>query len=266
MLKFYWQRFVRHHYRRIGGGILCLILSSLAGLAAPLIIKMFIDRALARHDLKILAFIAYAIVAIYALRAVFAWAYSLLMSRLGNTTIMELRSEMYQRLNKLRFSYFIDRPAGTAISLFVDDLILLQQVMVNAIPDLIVETLSLAAIFSIMIVLNWRLALITIFILPSTILLIQNFNRRIVRLAERIDLSQKSVVSLLQQSIASIREVQSYNREEYEYQRFNREIQRVTGSLTGIQYLKAAFIPLVEFMAAIGLTIVVWWGGREVVF
>ena len=151
------------------------------------------------------------------------------------------------------------------MSLFTNDLLLIQQAVTLGIPDIVVESINVIAIMMIMIYFDWQLALVTFATLPFIIVAISFFNRKIARLGSLVEHTLAKMTSIVQQSLLSVMVVQSYVREEYEYKKFSEQIQEAAENLLKVQRMNAIFIPLVEFLAAIGLTIIIWYGGREVI-
>ena len=265
MLALYWHKFIVPYYPLVIIAVFCFIIASVAGLSAPIVIKLLIDGALAKGDLQYLHLITAGIVVLYFIRGVFFYIYSYTMAKAGNAMLSAMRQVMFSRLQSLDYAYFINTPTGEVISLFTNDLWLIQQAVSMGIPDLIVETITLLVIMLIMIYFNWELALVTFATLPFIILAIAYFNKKIAHLGMMVEHSLAKVTGILQQSLLSVMIVQSYVREDYEYEKFSAKIYQATGDFLKIQRLNAILIPLVEFLAAIGLTIIIWFGGREVI-
>ncbi|SMC82324.1 ABC transporter ATP-binding protein [Sporomusa malonica] len=265
MLTFYWRKFIVPHWLPALTAVVSFIVASAAGLAAPLVVKLLIDDALSGANLAFLHFITAGIVLLYLIRGLFSYFYGYIMAKAGNKMLARLREDMFSKLQSLDYAYFMKTPSGDLISLFTNDLLFIQQAVTVGIPDVIVESLNLLAIMAIMIYFDWELAMVTFATLPFIIVAISFFNNKIGRLGALVEHTLAKVTSIVQQSLVSVMVVQSYVREDYEYQKFSDKIQQAAGDLLKAQRLSAILMPLVEFLAAIGLTIIVWYGGREVI-
>ena len=265
MLALYWRNFVVLYWPLVVTAIICFIIASAAGLAAPLIIKLLIDDALAGHDPYYLNLIVTGIVVLYLIRGMFSYLYGYAMAKAGAKMVARVRQDMFARVQFLDYAYFINTPTGEIISLFTNDLLLIQQAVAIAVPDMVVESLNLLIIMLIMIYFDWKLALVTFVTLPFIILAIIAFNKKIASLGALVEHTLAKVTGLLSQSLLSVMVMQSYVREDYEYRKFQDQIHQAARDLLRIQRLNAILIPLVEFLAAIGLTIIIWYGGREVI-
>ncbi|WP_378953831.1 ABC transporter ATP-binding protein [Pelosinus sp. sgz500959] len=265
MFKLYWQKFILPYWPLVLVALVCFIISSVAGLSAPLIIKFLIDNALVHGDTEHLHLIIISIIGLYLLRGIFSYIHGKTIAKAGNKMVAQMRENMFERLQKLDYGYFINTSTGEIISLFTNDLALIQQAVSLAVPDLLVESLNLLAIISIMIYFDWQLSLVTFATLPFIILAISFFNKKIANLGMVVEHTLATVTSILHQSLLSMMVVQSYVREDYECAKFNCSMRRAASDFIKVQRFKALLIALVEFLASIGLTAIIWYGGRQVI-
>ncbi|MBP2663613.1 MAG: putative multidrug export ATP-binding/permease protein [Firmicutes bacterium] len=265
MFSFYWRKFIEPYWLLALTAVMCFIVASLAGLAAPLVVKMLIDDALTGGNITFLHLITAGIMMLYLIRGLFSYFYGYSMAKAANKMLAKLRQDMFSKLQSLDYAYFMKNSSGELISLFTNDLSFIQQAVTVGIPDAIVESLNLLAIVAIMIYFDWELAMVTFATLPFIIIAISFFNNKIGRLGVIVDHTLAKVTAIIQQSLLSVIIVQSYVREDYEYKKFSDKIQQAASDLLKAQRLSAILVALVEFLAAIGLTIIVWYGGREVI-
>jgi ATP-binding cassette, subfamily B, bacterial MsbA len=266
MFKQYWSQFIRPYGPVVVTAVLCFILSSAANLAAPIIIKFLIDGALSSNDFTYLHIITASIVVLYFFRGVFFYFYNYLMARAGNKMIARMRQDMFAILQTHDYAYFLNKSTGDIMSLFTNDLMLIQQAVTVGIPDIVVESINVMAIMIIMVYFDWKLAAVTFATLPFIIIVISFFNRKIACLGMLVEQTLAKMTTIVHQSLLSVMVVQSYVREDYEYKKFSQQIHEVADNLLNVQRMNAIFIPFVEFLAAIGLTIIIWYGGREVIY
>lgn len=265
MFNLYWKLFMFPFWPMVLCALVCFLISNAAGLAAPLIIKMLIDDALLNGDMEYLHLIIGGVVLLYLVRGIFSFIHGYAIAKASNSMVANLRETMYSRLQKLDYAYFINTPAGEIISLFTNDLLLIQQAVSVSLPDLLVESLNLLAIMVIMLYFDWHLAIVTFATMPFIILAISFFNRKIGALGMLVEHTLAKVTSILHQSLLTIVTVQSYVREDYEYKKFSGSIRKAASDFIKVQRLNSILLALVEFLAAIGLTVIIWYGGREVI-
>ena len=265
MLTLYWRNFIVPYRGPLLAAIGCFIIASAAGLTEPIIIKIFTDYALQQQAAYYLHLIIAVILGLYLLRGVFSYAHAQFMARAGNRMVTELRSTMFQQLHSQDYVFFVNTPSGKIISLFTNDLLLIHQAVTQAIPDATVESLTVLATMIIMFYLNWELAMITFITIPFIIFAIASFNQKIDDAGAMLEHNLEKLTSIVQQSFQSVRMIQSYVREDYEYIKFQQQNRETAAECLRLQRLNAIIIPLVEFLVAIGLTVIIWYGGREVI-
>jgi subfamily B ATP-binding cassette protein MsbA len=249
----------------VSAALLCFLISNVAGLSAPLIIKLLIDDALIHANMKALHVIILGVVFLYLLRGIFSFIHGYTIAKASNLMVCNFRQAMYAKLQRLDYAYFVNTPAGEIISLFTNDMLLLQQAVSLSIPDLLVESLNVLAIMVIMVYFDWHLALVTFATLPFIILAIGFFNRKIANLGMLVEHALAKVTTVLHQSLLTVMTVQSYGREEYEYKKFSAHIHKAAKDFIKVQRMNAILLSSVEFLGAIALTIIIWYGGREVI-
>jgi len=265
MFKLYWQKFILPYWPLVLTALVCFIIASVAGLSTPLIIKFLIDDVLVSGDIQSLHFIIAGIIGIYLLRGIFSYIHGHTIAKAGNKMVAQMRVTMFKRLQKLDYAYFINSSTGEIISLFTNDLGLIQQAVSVSVPDVLIESINLMAIILIMIYFDWQLALVTFATLPFIILAIGFFNKKIASLGMLVENTLATVTGILHQALLSIMIVQSYVREDYECEKFNTKMRHAAADFIKVQRFKALLIALVEFLASIGMTAIIWYGGKEVI-
>lgn len=163
---------------------------------------------------------------LYLLRGGFSYLSNYVFAKDGNKIIAELRNSMFSKLQKADYSYFINTASGDIIALFTNDLWSIYQTVSLGLPEIIVESLNLLAITAIMLYFNWRLAIITFITVPFIILAIVCFNKQIGRLGMMAENTMSKAIGMLHQSLISVRIVQSYVREDYEYKQFTEKVNK----------------------------------------
>lgn len=134
MFKLYWQKFILPYWPLISVALVCYVIASAAGLSAPLIIKFLIDDALCAVMFSIYILLLQVLL-LYTYYAVFFFLYSWANNQqVGNRMVEQVRSTMFQRLQKLDYAYFINTPTGEIISLFTNDLLLIQKAVSVSVP------------------------------------------------------------------------------------------------------------------------------------
>ncbi|WP_371363101.1 Putative multidrug export ATP-binding/permease protein [Sporomusa rhizae] len=257
--------YIRPYMPRLSLAIVCILVASAANLYVPWIIKDVIDGVLASKDMAMLNKIAAGIVIIYLVRGVFFYGQTYLMSYIGQKVIIDIREAVYRHLQRLSLSYYEKRQTGAIMSHITNDVAALQNALVESVIELVTESTVLIGSMGTMFYLHWKLSLLTFIALPLVAQAINIFGKRL-RIASRIMQERAAdITSVLQETISAVRVIKSFVREDYEIERFNKENYSNFRAQMKTAQLMATLTPVIEFLAAIGITVIIWYGGREVI-
>ncbi len=257
--------YIRPYIPRLSLAIVCILVASAANLYVPWIIKDVIDGVLASKDMAMLNKIATGIVIIYLVRGVFFYGQTYLMSYIGQKVIIDIREAVYRHLQRLSLSYYEKRQTGAIMSHITNDVAALQNALVESVIELVTESTVLIGSMGTMFYLHWKLSLLTFIALPLVAQAINIFGKRL-RVASRIMQERAAdITSVLQETISAVRVIKSFVREDYEIERFNKENYSNFRAQMKTAQLMATLTPVIEFLAAIGITVIIWYGGREVI-
>ncbi len=244
---------------------MCTIIAALCSLYVPWLVRDMIDTVLAGKDEQSLHFICISILWVFGIRLFFFYNQSYLMAYAGQNVIADLRADVFRHFQQLSLSFYEKRKTGEIMSYITNDVSALQTVLVENIIEMITESFVLFISIGAMIYLDWKLTLFTFSTFPVVVLVIDFFGRKIKRSGAQIQERFADITSVLQETITSARVIKSFVRENYEMKRF--EQKNVHNLQAGIKNSKelAALTPTIEFIAALGVTAIMWFGGREVI-
>ncbi|MDR3561819.1 MAG: ABC transporter ATP-binding protein [Negativicutes bacterium] len=257
--------YVKPYIFRVSVAIVCILFASAANLYVPWIIKDVIDDVLATKDMGMLNIIAVGIVVVFLLRGIFFYGQTYLMSYVGQRVIIDIRAAIFRHLQRLSLSYFETRRTGAIMSYITNDVTLLQVALAQSVIDMFTEGMILIGSIGAMFYIHWKLTLLTLVTLPLVAQTINVFGKK-MRTAGRI-LQERAadITAVLQESILAVRVIKSFVREDYEIERFDRENYHNFRASMKTAQLMATLTPVVEFLSAIGVTAIIWYGGREVI-
>ena len=258
-------KYMRPYLRQFVLAVICIILAAGANLYLPWIIKDMIDKVLAEKDMMMLNAICIGIVVVFFLRGIFFYGQSYLVSFIGQKVIIDVREVMFRKFQRMPMAYFDKHQTGETMSYITNDVAAIQSALVDQLIELVTEGSILIGSLVLMVVLDWKLSLLTLVVIPLVGQAMKIFGRKIKRNGTIIQERMADITSLLQESISSIRVVKSFVREDYEIQRFCRQNElNFQAAMKNVQ-LTSLLTPSVEFLAAISVTVIVWFGGYEVV-
>ena len=245
--------------------LLCTMMAAAGNLYLPWIFRDMIDKVLSAKDYYMLNVISASIVVIFFLRGIFLYGQNYLMSWVGQHVIIDIRSEVFRKLQRLSMSFYDKNKTGTIMSYVTNDVNALQGAMVDNTVELVTESIILIGSVCAMIYLDWKLTLFTILTFPVVLYFMNFFGKKIRRSGGMIQEATADITSVLQESVSSARVVKSFVREEYEIERFERENEaNLNANLKNARYM-ATLTPTIEFVAALGVTLILWYGGQNVI-
>ena len=257
--------YIKPYLPRLITAAICTVLAAAGNLYVPWIIKDVIDSVLAEKNAEMLNIIAAGIIIIFFIRGVCFYGQNYLMSYVGERVIIDIRSAVYEKLQRLSVSFYDKNKTGTIMSYVTNDVSALQAAMVQNTIDMITEGSILIGSITAMVYLDWKLTLFTFCTFPFVLWLMDFFGKRIRKSGRRIQECTADITSILQETVSSARVIKSFVREDYEIERFcNQNFANFRANMKNAQ-LMALLTPVIEFVAAIGVTAIIWYGGHGVI-
>lgn len=257
--------YIKPYMHRLIFAMFCTIMAAAGNLYIPWIIKDMIDEVLADKNGTMLNWIAASIIAIFVVRGLFWYGQNYLMSYVGQSVIIDIRAAVFKKLQRLSVSFYDKNKTGTIMSYVTNDVNALQSAMVENTIEMITEGFILIGSVVAMIYLDWRLTLFTVCTFPVVLWFMEFFGKKIRKTGGRIQECTADITSVLQESVAYARVIKSFVREDYEVDHFDVENRANFRANMKNAQLMATLTPVVELVAAIGVTMIIWYGGNNVI-
>ena len=257
--------YIKPYMRRLAEAIVCIIIAAGANLYLPWIIKDMIDKVLAEKDMQMLNVISVGIVVTFFVRGIFYYGQSYLVSFVGQRVIIDVRDVLFRKFQRLPLSYFDRHQTGEIMSYIANDVAALQNALVDRLIELVTESSIFIGSLVMMVMLDWKLSLLTLITVPLVGQAMKVFGRKLKSSGTVIQERLADITATMQESIAAIRVVKSFGREDYEIERFHRQNELNFRAEMKNNQLMSLLTPTVEFLAALAVTVIVWFGGYEVV-
>ncbi|NLV74832.1 MAG: ABC transporter ATP-binding protein [Chloroflexi bacterium] len=199
---------------------------------------------------------------IYIARAGLAFVRSYMAHKAGWGVVADARRQIYTHLQRLSLRFYEDQQTGQLMSRMVNDSGYFESLIAHAVPDTVVNALTLVGVSVVLISMNWQLMLLTLIPIPLIVIAMRLFATR-VHPAFRA--RQKELAELnaqLNENLSGIREIKAFTREEPEAVRISTNIDRFRDSNLEALKMMATFGPFIEFASSLGTLIVIYFGGR----
>ncbi len=257
-------RYTEGRRGRLGIVLVLAAISAAAPVAGWHIVGDAIDNGIrARDDGRLVAdVVAYVGIGVVAwLLGTATW---LMLAGIGQQMVLDLRSGLFEHLTSLSLRYFSEQKAGWIISRLTSDVDALSDVLNQGLTTLVVNTLTLVAAIAGLFLLDWRLGLVALLVLPPGILVTRWFQRRSHAAFSDVRTRIAAVTAQLAESVAGMTVVQAFNRErafQSEFEQLNDDNRR---SNTYAQKLSSVFFPAIELLGVIAQVAVIYAGARMI--
>ena len=247
----------------IGLGAGGMLVRTLTTLAAPYLVGIATNRILSK-DLSGLGMIVIWFVIISLLTWGGQYLENVYLAYAGQAIIYRMRTEMFDHLQRLSLSFFDRNKVGKLMSRVQNDVSQIQELVTQGILTMLTSLLTLVGIAVIMIILDWRLALYTLTVIPFMIVLTILWQKYARKAFIRVRLAIATVNSQLQEDMSGVRVVQSLSREEENMEQFDQVNKaHLDANVTAVK-LEALMMPMVQIFTGVSFVVVIVVGGFQV--
>jgi ATP-binding cassette subfamily B multidrug efflux pump len=249
-------------YRALTAIAVVLLLAG-AGLAlvGPALTQRALDVAIPHHDIGLLGTLAAVLLAALLVDFAVEYGQTLLTTYIAQRVMYDLRMEIFGHLQRLSIAYFDPNPVGRLMTTVTSDVETLNELFSSGVVTVFGDVFTLIAIMTMMLLVDWRLALVTFSVIPLVWLTASIFRQRVRQAFRDIRYRLTRLNSYLQERLSGMRIVQLFGREEDSATRFaelNREhLQAHLRSIT----IYAVFFPVVEVLTAVAMALLLYYGG-----
>lgn len=252
----------RGHMRGLVLATAMMLIAGAIGLATPQVAGRVVDAALVDGDAHRLNRIVVALLVLFAALGVVAFFEHWLIRRTGARLLLDLRTRLFDHLLTLSPGFYATRPTGELLSRLGTDLTLVQSALTRQIPGGIQALLRFAGTLVILLVLQTRLTLVALIVVPPVVLVAMYYGRRLEKLARQERDATADAGARSEETLSGIRTVQAFQQESLESGAYFAHL----SELLGIQFrnarIEGAFGGLVQFSAFSAFAVVLWYGGR----
>jgi ATP-binding cassette, subfamily B, multidrug efflux pump len=256
--------YVAPYRGRVALAVLLLVAGAAVEMVGPWLLKIALDRAVPEGDLRLLGWLVAAYAGSLLLAFAFQYAQTLLTTWLGQRVMYDLRVELFAHLQRLSLRFHDRNPVGRLMTRVTNDVEVLNELFSSGVVTVFGDLFTLVFIVAAMLLMDWRLALVTFTVLPFVFLTAFVFRGLVRKISWIIRIRLARINSVLQEHLGGIRVVQLFGREAAATRRFeqvNRD--HLEAHLKSITYY-ALFFPVIEVFTAIAFALILWYGGSAV--
>ncbi len=255
-------RLTRPYKARTLLSIVSMLLATATALAPPFLAKYALDYAIGENDLTKLWWIVGAFLAAGLLNWAMSYVQTYLTGWVGERILADLRNRLFDHLQRLSLGFYERNRAGVIISRLTNDVEAIDQLVTDGVTSLVQNTLTLLGTAILLFILDWRLALATLLVIPfmsvATFIFRTRSARAYAAVRERLGL----VTATLAEDIAGMRVVQAFTRERTNIRNFREVSERYRDSNMQTVVLNGLYFPFVDLLSSVALAVVLGYGGH----
>ncbi len=263
-----WRRLLRYlnpYKFRMVVVFLALAFYSAVGLLFPLVIGQMLGSVLHQRDMSQLNTITMALIGLFLVQSAVSFLQSYNLTYIGERIVLDLRTSLYEQLQRLSLDFYANRRVGEIVSRISSDVTMVRSVLTNNITQLLSQSISLIGSVMIVFVLNPRLTIFILVLVPIIAAIAIVFGRTFQGLSTQVQDALANATVTVEESLQGIRVVKSFTREDYEVNRYNTAMQQTFSVSMRLAIRRALFGALMAFLGFGAIAAVLWFGGREVI-
>jgi len=247
------------------GAFASLLVVTLISLITPQILQVLINRGISASNLSVILYASLLLLLVAGIRNLFTFTQGFWSEKASQSAAYEMRNAIFARLENLSFSYYDQAQTGQLMTRVTSDVDTVRNFTGNGLLQLVNAIVMLFGSAIILLLTNWRLALIVLTIVPAVLSIFLFFLRRIGPRFRLVQQKLGNLNTILQENLAGVRVIKAFVREPYEVARYrSANDDLLQENLTIVRGTSLSF-PLIFFIANLGTLAVIWFGGAQVI-
>jgi ATP-binding cassette subfamily B protein len=254
---------LKPHWRWVAGFLAFILVVSALDAIFTYISKTIVDEGIVARNLTRLRelLMLYGGLAMVQAAAVFGFIY--LAGVLGERVNYDLRKRMFNHLQELSFSYFDRTKVGWVMARVTSDATKMADLVTWGLVDSTWAVMNIGTSLTFMAIINWRLALVVLAVLPLMYLVAVQFQKRIIAYYRRVRKQNSRLVGAYNENITGVRVVKALRRKE----RTLGDFRELSGEMYRASYRaawwSALFLPAIQIIGSLSLGAIIWYGGHQ---
>jgi ATP-binding cassette subfamily B multidrug efflux pump len=257
-------RYLRPYKGMVAIALLLTLVTNILGPLQPKFTQYGIDNFIVKKQLSGFEIFVLGFFAVMFLQYFFAYIQEILINDVGQRIMFDLRTEIFTKLQHQEISYYDKYPVGRIITRLTSDVDALNELFTSGVIDVLGDLVRIIAIVAFMFVLDWKLALVSLIIVPLLILATNWFRKHARTGFDMVRTRLARLNAFLQEHISGAQTVQLFNAEDKVQSRFHEINNDYRNANIQTIYYYAIFYPLIDFIGAVGIAVIIWFGGWQI--
>lgn len=260
--RIYWL--IKPHRSRLLIAMLSMVCVSALSSSQAYLVKPLLDEIFFKKDYAMLNILPLALILVFLAKGIFYYSYSYLIERTGHRVIMDLRTKIYSHIHSLPLSFFSKTPTGELISRIFGDVGIMQAAVSSVLVGILKDLFTVFGLLGVIFYQDWKLALISLIFLPLASIPIYKFGKRFRTISTTSQEIGAQAINILHETFTGARIVKAFSMEKYEANRFSAMVKKLYDAWIRDAQMKSLSHPIMELLGGIGIGLVLWYGGKQV--
>ncbi len=258
-------RYLGPYKRRVIFGYIALAIATGMQLLTPRLVEYVIDSGLVIPNYHVVMVGSIAVVLVGAFLGIFTYVRSYIFQWLAERVSFDVRNDLYRHMEVLSFSFFDRAHTGQLMSRATEDVNSIRRFMMMSLRS-IVQSLGMLIVISIILFsTDWKLAAISLSVMPVLIGAALYFGRSIRPKFLAVQQQFGVMTNVLQENLSGARVVRAFAREDDEVQKFDGELRNLFDTNMAAIKQYSFYFPLMTLLSSGGIMLILWYGGRQVI-
>ncbi|MFZ2630078.1 MAG: ABC transporter transmembrane domain-containing protein [Desulfosalsimonadaceae bacterium] len=257
--------YIKGSWVKLCFSMVCMMVVAGSSSATAFIVKPVLDDIFLKQNAAMLKLMPIMVVVIFILRGAAMYGEEYLMNYVGEHIIKRLRDALFDRIIDLPLAFFHKERTGVLMSRITNDVNVIKNMVSTAVTGSLRDVFTVLGLTGVILYRDWKLALIAIFVLPLAFYPMYEFGRRVRRFSTSSQVSMAELNAFLHETFTGNKIVKAFGMEEVEKQAFFKKNQQLFRFEVKSFRAKALTSPVMEAIGGIGVGLVIWYGGHNVI-
>jgi len=242
------------------------VLVNVLGSLQPRFTQIAVDDYITPKQTDGIWIFALAFFGLFLFRFIFSYIQEILLNNVGQRVMFDLRTEIYTKLQEQEVAYYDKNPVGRTITRITSDVDALNELFTSGVIDVLGDLVIIFAIIAQMFWYDWKLALVSLITVPLLFTATNWFRKHARNGFDKVRTRTAKLNAFLQEHISGAQTVQLFNAEEKARKRFDDINDDYRNANIETIYYYSIFYPMVDFIGTIGVALVIWFGGYQLLY
>lgn len=256
---------IKDNWFRLFLAMVCMLVIAVATSATAFLVKPALDDIFFNKNSKMLMLIPLAVIIIYLLRGLGMFYQTYLMNYVGESVIMRLRNNLYDRIQDLPISFFHKEKTGVLMSRITNDVGVIKGMVSTAVTGALKDVFTIVGLTIVIFYRDWKMAMFAFIILPIAFIPVVQFGRRVRKVSTGCQEAMADLSSFLHETLSGNKIVKAFGMEPYEKKRFHEKGLNIFKLEMKSVIANSLSSPIMEFLGGLGIAFIIWYGGSKVI-